>query len=115
MVAFAPCVKLAEGLEPTTTGLQNRCSTIELRERSERRSGIFYYRTPHEFGQYWALARPLCPDSLVVALSYARLQYLDSPEVARVREIDAGLLPAIAHLGRFGIESNCLRVCGDSA
>ena len=26
--------ELAEGLEPTTSGLQNRCSTIELRQRS---------------------------------------------------------------------------------
>ena len=26
--------KLAEGFEPTTCGLQNRCSTTELRERA---------------------------------------------------------------------------------
>src|ERR1019366_4452653 len=35
---LSPCAlltkELAEGLEPTTSGLQNRCSTIELRQRS---------------------------------------------------------------------------------
>jgi hypothetical protein len=30
----APDAKLPEGIEPTTYGLQNRCSTVELRERS---------------------------------------------------------------------------------
>ena len=32
--------KLPEGLEPTTYGLQNRCSTIELREREPLREII---------------------------------------------------------------------------
>ena len=32
--------KLAEGFEPTTCGLQNRCSTTELREHTVGRDGL---------------------------------------------------------------------------
>ena len=41
-----PIEKLAEGVEPTTSGLQNRCSTTELREQNPSRTSRYHNNTP---------------------------------------------------------------------
>src|SRR5438874_6669276 len=86
------CQRLASSsrrdLNPQPPVYKTGALQVELRERGERRSGITYYRTPHEFGQYRPLPRSF-GRGLIVALSYGTPHSVDSPGTARVRKSTA--------------------------